>query len=63
MSSPSRRPEIRRRRTRKIKIDKMRKVYAKGSEAEKTKVLGKLYKMTPQVTKTEFEAVNAVKFA
>ena len=63
MSAPSRRPEIRRRRTRNAKMNKMRKVYVKASEAGKATILGKLYKMTPQLTREEFEKVNAVKFA
>lgn len=61
MSAPSRRPEIRRRRTRAAKMDKMRKAYVKASPADKTKILGKLYKMTPQLTVAEFESANPVK--
>ena len=58
MSAPSRRPEIRRRRTRSVKVAKMRIAYVKANAADKTKILAKLYKMTPQLTVTEFEAAN-----
>ena len=41
MSAPSRRPEIRRRRTRKEKIQKLRKqLTAAGGEADRTRVSG-----------------------
>ena len=43
MSAPSRRPEIRRRRTRNEKIVKLRKRHAAAStEAERTRIAGKL---------------------
>lgn len=43
MSAPSRRPEIRRRRTRKDKILKLRKRLAKASnDAERSQLNGKL---------------------
>jgi hypothetical protein len=46
MSAPSRRPEIRRRRTRKEKIVKLRKSHAAAStEAERTRIAGKLQRM------------------
>ena len=44
MSAPSRRPEIRRRRTRKEKILKLRKKLATaGSESDRTQISGKLH--------------------
>ena len=58
MSAPSRRPEIRRRRTRDEKMTKLRKAFAKAGEAEKTKIFAKVYKMTPQLTRAEFEKAN-----
>jgi hypothetical protein len=46
MSSPSRRPEIRRRRVRKEKITKLRKrISAAKSESERSALLGKLAKL------------------
>ena len=43
MSAPSRRPEIRRRRTRKEKADKLRKRYtAASSEADRKRLADKL---------------------
>ncbi|HYT24829.1 MAG TPA: DUF6800 family protein [Candidatus Polarisedimenticolia bacterium] len=46
MSAPSRRPEIRRRRTRNEKIVKLRKRHAAAStEAERTRIAGKLQRM------------------
>jgi hypothetical protein len=44
MSAPSRRPEIRRRRTRKEKILKLRKKLAKASSAEREKLEAKLHR-------------------
>lgn len=44
MSAPSRRPEIRRRRTRKEKILKLRKKLATaGSDSDRTRLSGKLH--------------------
>jgi len=44
MSAPSRRPEIRRRRTRKEKIQSLRKRYAAATaESERTRIAGKLH--------------------
>ena len=44
MSSPSRRPEIRRRRTRKEKILKLRKKLATaGSDSDRAQISGKLH--------------------
>jgi hypothetical protein len=46
MSAPSRRPEIRRRRTRKEKIHMLRKRYAAASsEAENTRIAAKLQRL------------------
>ena len=43
MSAPSRRPEIRRRRTRKEKIQQLRKrLKAAGSEGDRSKIQAKL---------------------
>jgi hypothetical protein len=47
MSAPSRRPEIRRRRTRKDKIQKLRKrLEAAGAAADRTRIEGKLTKLS-----------------
>jgi hypothetical protein len=46
MSAPSRRPEIRRRRTRKEKIVQLRKRLADAkTDADKTRITGKLHKL------------------
>jgi hypothetical protein len=46
MSAPSRRPEIRRRRTRKEKIVQLRKrLAAAKADADKTRILAKLHKL------------------
>ena len=46
MSAPSRRPEIRRRRTRKEKILHLRKrLAAAKSDADKTPIIAKLHKL------------------
>jgi hypothetical protein len=46
MSAPSRRPEIRRRRTRKEKILQLRKrLAAAKTEADRTRITGKLQKL------------------
>ncbi len=46
MSGPSRRPEIRRRRTRKEKISKLKKRYATAlSEAERSRIAAKLQRL------------------
>jgi hypothetical protein len=46
MSAPSRRPEIRRRRTRKEKIVKLRKrLAAAGSESDRSRLSSKLERM------------------
>jgi hypothetical protein len=46
MSAPSRRPEIRRRRTRKEKINKLRKRIAAGSSADRSRIEGKLQRLS-----------------
>jgi hypothetical protein len=46
MSAPSRRPEIRRRRTRAEKIAKLRKRHtAASTEADRTRIAGKLHRL------------------
>ncbi len=55
MSGPSRRPEIRRRRVRKETIAKLRRRYAKASsEAERTRIVEKLKKVSRGLTVEEF---------
>ena len=47
MSAPSRRPEIRRRRTRKEKVLKLRKrLAAAGSDADRTRINAKLVRLS-----------------
>jgi len=47
MSAPSRRPEIRRRRTRKEKILKLRKrLAAAGSESDRSRITAKLTRLS-----------------
>ena len=47
MSAPSRRPEIRRRRTRSEKIEKLQKRYAKASsDSERTQIAAKLHRLS-----------------
>jgi hypothetical protein len=45
MSAPSRRPEIRRRRTRREKILKLRKRYAAASESDRKRIAEKLHRL------------------
>lgn len=46
MSAPSRRPEIRRRRTRNEKITKLKKrLNAASTEADRTRITGKLHRL------------------
>jgi Family of unknown function (DUF6800) len=46
MSAPSRRPEIRRRRTRKEKVDKLRKRYGAASAAnDRKRIEDKLHRL------------------
>ena len=47
MSGPSRRPEIRRRRTRKEKINKLRKRHTMATaETEKKRIVEKMHKLS-----------------
>jgi len=47
MSAPSRRPEIRRRRTRAEKIAKLQKRHAKASnDSDRTRLAGKLHRLS-----------------
>ncbi len=47
MSAPSRRPEIRRRRTRNEKIAKLKKRHtAASTEADRTRIAAKLHRMS-----------------
>ena len=47
MSAPSRRPEIRRRRARKLKIQKLRKrLAAAGSASDRSRIEGKLNRLS-----------------
>ncbi|MFB3917888.1 MAG: DUF6800 family protein [Terriglobales bacterium] len=51
MSAPSRRPEIRRRRTRKQKIAKLRTRYAKAtSQSDRDRVIQKVRLLSPTMT-------------
>lgn len=45
MSAPSRRPEIRRRRTRKAKVAKLRKRLAKAPGTDKDRLTAKLHRL------------------
>lgn len=45
MSAPSRRPEIRRRRTRKEKISRLRKRYEAASENDRKRLADKLHRL------------------
>jgi hypothetical protein len=45
MSAPSRRPEIRRRRTRNEKVQKLRKRLVKASGADKDRLIAKLHRL------------------
>ena len=46
MSAPSRRPEIRRRRARKSKVQKLRKRLAASSASDRTRIEGKLNRLS-----------------
>jgi hypothetical protein len=62
MSASSRRPEIRRRQTRKVKIDKLRRRYAEAtSEADRQKFFEKVKVMSPQMTVEQFTKATAAK--
>jgi hypothetical protein len=55
MGAPSTREEIRRRRTRREKIDLLRRRYAKaGSEADRDALWAKARKVAPQISYEEF---------
>jgi hypothetical protein len=55
MSAPSRRPEIRRRRTRNEKIVHLRKLYsAARSDADRSRILEKVKKLSKGMTQEEF---------
>ncbi len=55
MSTPSRRSEIRRRRTRTEKIDKLRKRYAAAkNDAERSKLTDKLQKVSIGISLDQF---------
>jgi len=55
MSAPSRRPEIRRRRTRKEKIVQLRKKYASTrSDADRNRILEKVKKLSRGMSQEEF---------
>lgn len=62
MSAFSRRPEIRRRQTRKVKIDKLRRRYAEAKNADdQQKVFAKARVLSPQLTLEQFTKVTAEK--
>jgi hypothetical protein len=62
MSAPSRRPEIRRRQTRKDKISKLRRRYAKaGSDADRQKIFEKARALSPLLTLEQFTQPQAAK--
>jgi hypothetical protein len=55
MSAPSRRPEIRRRRARKEKLETLRKRYQKAaSEAERDRIFAKVKQLSPAITRDAF---------
>ncbi len=55
MSAPSRRPEIRRRRARKQKTDKLRTMYAAArSDSDRDRIVGKAQKMNPAFNLNQF---------
>ena len=57
MSAPSRRPEIRRRRTRKEKIQSLRRRYAAAkSESERQQLFAHVKRLSPLMTLEEFTA-------
>jgi hypothetical protein len=57
MSAPSRRPEIRRRRTRKDKIVALRRRYqASKIEADRDTIFARAKLLSPQLTREEFTA-------
>jgi hypothetical protein len=57
MSAPSRRPEIRRRRTRKEKISVLRRRYATAkSDADREHVFARVKLLSPSITLEQFTA-------
>lgn len=55
MSAPSRRPEIRRRRARKQKTDKLRSFYAAAkTDSDRNRIINKARKMNPAFKLSEF---------
>jgi hypothetical protein len=57
MSAPSRRPEIRRRRTRKEKISALRRRYATAkSDTERNQFFARVKRISPFMTLEEFTA-------
>jgi hypothetical protein len=57
MSAPSRRPEIRRRRTRKEKIYALRRRYAAAkSDSERNQLFARVQRLSPSITLEEFTA-------
>jgi hypothetical protein len=57
MSAPSRRPEIRRRRTRKDKINSLRRRYAAAtSDADRNQIFSRVKLLSPTITVEEFTA-------
>ena len=57
MSAPSRRPEIRRRRTRKDKISSLRRRYATAkSDADRDLVFNRAKLLSPSITREQFTA-------
>jgi hypothetical protein len=62
MSAPSRRPETRRRQTRKAKIEKLRRRYADApSDADRQKFFEKAKVLSPQMTLAQFTKETAEK--
>jgi hypothetical protein len=56
MTTPSRRPEINKRRQRKAKIALLRKHFAEAkSQADKDAILERVWKLSPNMTREEFE--------
>jgi hypothetical protein len=57
MSSPSRRPEIRRRRTRKDKISVLRRRYAAAkSDADREQIFARVKLLSPSIKLEQFTA-------
>ena len=62
MSAPSRRPETRRRQTRKAKIEKLRHHYADArTDADRQKFFDKAKVLSPQMTLEQFTKAAAPK--